>query len=125
LEKVEAEPLYLRALAIREQQLGSEHPDTAFSLHDLAHLYARQGKFAEAESLYQRALAIRVQQLGPEHPDTQNTQERYEGLLQQKATLKVEAYSLLNAIVFDLGYNPISPQEDSIDEDLVPLSSIL
>jgi len=35
----EAEPLYQRALAIREQQLGADHPDTARSLNNLALLY--------------------------------------------------------------------------------------
>ncbi|MGA6827415.1 tetratricopeptide repeat protein [Nitrospira sp. NS4] len=67
---IEAKPLYQRALAIREQVLGPEHPDTAASLNDLASLYGSQGRYAEAEPLYQRALAIREQVLGPEHPDT-------------------------------------------------------
>jgi tetratricopeptide (TPR) repeat protein len=62
--------LYLRALAIREQQLGAQHSDTAQSLNNLANLYQDQGKYAQAEPLYQRALAIRKQQLGPLHPDT-------------------------------------------------------
>ena len=35
----QAESLYERALAIREQQLGPEHPDTATSLNNLAVLY--------------------------------------------------------------------------------------
>jgi tetratricopeptide (TPR) repeat protein len=65
----EAEPLYQRALAIREQQLGPEHPDVAQTLSNLANLYNRQGQYTKAEPLYQRALAIREQQLGPEHPD--------------------------------------------------------
>ena len=64
----EAEPLYQRALRIREQQLGPEHPDVAYPLNDLAILYSEQGKYAEAEPLYQRALRIWEQQLGPEHP---------------------------------------------------------
>ena len=34
-----AEPLYQRALAIREKTLGPEHPDTANSLNNLAALY--------------------------------------------------------------------------------------
>ena len=34
-----AEPLYQRALAIREKVLGPEHPDTATSLNNLAVLY--------------------------------------------------------------------------------------
>ena len=65
----EAEPLFLRALHIREQQLGPEHPDVAYSLHGLAALYWHQGKYTEAEPFCQRALCIQEQQLGPEHPD--------------------------------------------------------
>ncbi len=57
-----------RALAIREQTLGPEYPQTAFVLNNLAELYGAQNRHAEAEPLYQRALAIREQTLGPEHP---------------------------------------------------------
>ena len=64
-----AEPLYQRALAIREKALGPEHPDVAASLNNLAVLYHAQGQYAKAEPLYQRALAIREKALGPEHPD--------------------------------------------------------
>ena len=64
----EAEPLYQRALHLREQQLGSTHPDVASSLNGLANLYREQGKFKEAELLYQRTLRIWEQQLGPRHP---------------------------------------------------------
>ena len=35
----DAEPLYQRALAIREKALGPEHPDVADSLNNLAGLY--------------------------------------------------------------------------------------
>ncbi len=65
-----AEPLYVRALAIHEQQLGVTHPDTAQSLNNLAVLYYTQGKYTEAEPLLKRALAIKEQQLGATHPDT-------------------------------------------------------
>jgi len=67
---VEAEPFLQQALSIREQQLGSDHPDTATSLDHLALLYRFQGKYTQAETLFQRALSIREQQLGPDHPDT-------------------------------------------------------
>ena len=63
-----AEPLYQRALAIREKALGPEHPDVATSLNNLAQLYRDQGQYAKAESLYQRALVIGEKALGPEHP---------------------------------------------------------
>jgi tetratricopeptide (TPR) repeat protein len=66
----EAEPLYQRALAIREKALGPEHLHTARSLNNLALLYKSQGRDAEAEPLYQRSLAIREKALGPDHPNT-------------------------------------------------------
>ena len=64
----EAEPLYKRALAIREKALGPDHPDVA-GLNNLAELYDKQGRYAEAEPLYKRALAIDEKALGPDHPD--------------------------------------------------------
>jgi tetratricopeptide (TPR) repeat protein len=66
----EAEPLYQRALSIREQALGADHPSTGTTLHALASLYQDQGKYTEAESLYQRALRIKEQALGADHPHT-------------------------------------------------------
>ena len=69
-QHAEAEPLYLRALAIREQELGASHPDTASSLNNLADLYYAQGKYAEAEPLYVHALAICERELGASHPST-------------------------------------------------------
>ncbi len=64
----QAEPLYRRALAIREKVLGPEHPAVATSLNNLAGLYYAQGKYTQAEPLFQRALAIREKTLGASHP---------------------------------------------------------
>jgi tetratricopeptide (TPR) repeat protein len=77
----EAEPLSQRALAIREQQLGAQHPTTANSLNNLAELYQDQSKDEQAEPLYQRALAICERVLGPQHPDTQTVRANYAHLL--------------------------------------------
>ena len=52
-----------------EKALGSDHPDVAKSLNNLAELYRYQGRYAEAEPLYKRSLAIREKALGPDHPD--------------------------------------------------------
>jgi tetratricopeptide (TPR) repeat protein len=65
----EAEPLFERALGMREKALDPEHPEVAASLNDLAGLYRAQGQYAKAEPLYQRALAIREKALGPNNPD--------------------------------------------------------
>jgi tetratricopeptide (TPR) repeat protein len=65
-----AEPLYLRALAISEHQLGPDHLSTGTSLNNLALLYSSIERYEAAEPLYLRALAIREHQLGPNHLDT-------------------------------------------------------
>jgi len=64
----EVEPMYRRALEIREKSLGSNHPDVAQSLNNLALLYDSQGKFTEAEPMYRRALEILEKSLGKNHP---------------------------------------------------------
>src|SRR5258708_4914297 len=65
----EAEPLYQRVLHIREQAMGSDHPEVAHTLYNLAALYFKQEKYEEAEPLYQRVLHIREQAMGPDHPE--------------------------------------------------------
>jgi len=57
-------------LAIREQALGPNHPNTATSLNNLALLYIDTGAFDQALPLFERALAIKERALGPDHPDT-------------------------------------------------------
>src|SRR5438876_12233596 len=52
-----AEPLYKRALSIRERALGPEHPDGGATLNNLAELYGSQKEYAAAHPLYRRALA--------------------------------------------------------------------
>ena len=84
----EAEPLYKRALAIREKALGPDHPDVGTSLNNLAVLYQAQGRYAEAEPLYKRALAIREKALGPDHPDVGTSLNNLAVLYQQPGPLR-------------------------------------
>jgi tetratricopeptide (TPR) repeat protein len=65
----DAIPIAQRALLLREQALGLDHPNVAIALNNLARLYGDQGHYAEAEPLYKRALAISEQALGPDHPN--------------------------------------------------------
>ncbi|HEX9652112.1 MAG TPA: tetratricopeptide repeat protein, partial [bacterium] len=53
-----AEPLYLRALAIREKVHGPNHPSVALVLRNLGTLYKRAGRLDEAEKVKERARAI-------------------------------------------------------------------
>ncbi|MBN2126043.1 MAG: tetratricopeptide repeat protein [Deltaproteobacteria bacterium] len=52
----EAEPLFMRALAIWEKELGPEHPQVGRILNNLA------------EVLYRRALTLWKKGLGEDHP---------------------------------------------------------
>ncbi|MCJ1277339.1 hypothetical protein MMC21_005151 [Puttea exsequens] len=69
----DAEELYKRALASREEKLGSDYPDTLETIQDLANIYKDKGQYDDAEELYKRALAGREEKLGPDHPDTLKT----------------------------------------------------
>lgn len=69
----EAQPLHERALAIRQRAFGSDHPDVAVSVHDLAVLHVDQGRYAEARGLYERALAIWERTRGLDHLDVART----------------------------------------------------
>jgi tetratricopeptide (TPR) repeat protein len=55
-----AEPLYQRALAIREKARGPEHPDMATCLENYAVLLRNMGRAEEAAPLDDRARAIRA-----------------------------------------------------------------
>ncbi|MFC1634703.1 tetratricopeptide repeat protein [Planctomycetota bacterium] len=65
----EAEPLYRRALSIREKSFGKDHPDVAGDFNNLAALLSRTNRMAEAEPLYRRALSIYEKSFGKEHPN--------------------------------------------------------
>jgi eukaryotic-like serine/threonine-protein kinase len=64
-----ARPLGEEALKLRRQSLGSEHPDVAASLMNLAGVLYDQGDYAGAEALNREALAMRRNLLGNDHPD--------------------------------------------------------
>jgi tetratricopeptide (TPR) repeat protein len=70
----EARPYYERALAIHEQVLGPEHPNTATSLNNLGVLLRAQGDLAGAHPYYERALHIFMARLSPNHARTQTVQ---------------------------------------------------
>ncbi|CAB1104153.1 unnamed protein product [Ectocarpus sp. CCAP 1310/34] len=82
----EADPLFLRAIDIRERTLDPDHHDLAVWLGNRAVLLANQsflawktvlkrfpitlqGKYAEADPLILRAMDIGKSPLGPDHPD--------------------------------------------------------
>ena len=67
-EYAEAEPLYVRALRIREFAYGTESSELLGTLDSLAYVYFGMKRYADAEPLYNRLLRIWEKSAGPEHP---------------------------------------------------------
>ena len=86
-EYSKAEPLYQRALQIREKALGPEHADTAASLNNLGELYYQLGNYAKAEDFLRRVLEIREKVPRPRTSRHGNQPERLGRALQRDGGL--------------------------------------
>lgn len=56
-------------MKILEGLFGTEHPEYALNINDLAWVYFKKGKFEEASTYYHQSLKIRQISLGEDHPD--------------------------------------------------------
>jgi len=72
-ELSEALECYVRALGIRENELGKDHPEVAVTLHNLGVVFEKLSEHNEALDSLHRALLIRERRLGPLHPQTART----------------------------------------------------
>jgi tetratricopeptide (TPR) repeat protein len=77
-----ARPHLERSLAVAEQKLGADHPDTLTTKCNLATLYQFQGQYARAETLYVEALRQQQKRLGADHSDTLTTKHNLAWLYQ-------------------------------------------
>lgn len=57
---IEAEPVYERALQLKEQAVGVNHPDTAMYLYGVGFVYGALQRYADAEPFLVRALAAQA-----------------------------------------------------------------
>ncbi len=65
--EVQAEPLLLRSLKIRQAMLGANDVNLSTALGCLGDLYLRLHQYAKAESAFERCLTIREASLGRDH----------------------------------------------------------
>ncbi len=83
---------YRKALAIREEKLGRDHPDTGSTYNNIALVYDRLGQYEKALEYYGKDLAIYEEKLGRDHPDTgtiyNNIAVVYTGLGQSEKALE-------------------------------------
>lgn len=59
---------FTRGLRLLEKTIGTDHPDVATSLNNLALIHYSKGRYDQAEPLYRRALMIDERVLGYDHP---------------------------------------------------------
>ena len=69
----QATDMVSRALKVREEILGSNHPRTATLRYELADLHLKLDDFSQAEGLFQSALEAQEAALGRMHPDVAQT----------------------------------------------------
>ncbi len=70
-----------RALALRREALGDDHPDTLLSINNAAGLMMALGRLDDARAYFEEALDGARRTLGETHPDTLNAMNNMGGLL--------------------------------------------
>jgi tRNA A-37 threonylcarbamoyl transferase component Bud32 len=83
-----------RALELRREHLGPDHPLTLTSLNNLAEAYQEVGQRDKALPLLEQTLAKRKEKLGPDHPHTLNSMNNL-ALAYQAAGQRDKALPLL------------------------------
>lgn len=68
-----AEKNLQKALELKKEFFGSDHPKVAQSLNNLAISLTRQSRFDEAAFLHRKALSIQIEHFGEEHPEVAHT----------------------------------------------------
>jgi tetratricopeptide (TPR) repeat protein len=106
----EAEMLKRDALAIDEQHFGSDSPEVAVRLNNLAQTLQATNRLAEAEPLMRRALAIDEQSYGSDHPKVAIDLNNLAQLLQATNRLAEAEPLMRRALAIDeQSYGPDHP----------------
>jgi len=87
------------ALAIRERELGPDHPLVGQSLNSYGNLLWKLGERVKAREKYLRALKIRIDALGPKHPDVAITLNNLGGLAMQEGDYRAAQNYFQRALV--------------------------
>ena len=83
-----AEPLYKRAITIKEENPAGNPELIAMTLNNLAELYREQGRYPEAKILFMKALDINKKELGPRHYITANSLNNLAVLYKQQGNYR-------------------------------------
>jgi CHAT domain-containing protein len=94
-----SEELFRQSIALDEESVGREHPQTALALRALGQLYMERNDFANAEPMLQEALTIAEKTLGSEHAAVAQTLRLIANLHGYKEDLKGSAAYLQRSYV--------------------------
>jgi len=111
-----------RAIAIKEQALGKDHPDLTVSLSRLAAVLWGGGDLTAARSLLERALAIREKALGPDHLDVAKTQSHLGTLLREMGDYEAARSLLERALA--IREKALGPDHPDVAQSLYFLASV-
>ncbi len=118
-----AEPFMRRTLAIDVKAFGTEHPNIAASLNNLAQLLKATNRLVEAESLMRQALAISERAFGTEHPTVATGLNNLVVLLQATNRLKEAGPLMRRALVID--EKAFGTEHPTVATDLNNLAQLL
>jgi eukaryotic-like serine/threonine-protein kinase len=106
-----AEEAFKRALAIREDRLGRDHPNVGVIVSALATLYGTAGRYDEANAHFERALRIQEGSLGPDHPSLATPLANWSfTLLEQEKYDQAQATSERAERLLEKAYGPRHPR---------------
>ncbi|MEP7342897.1 MAG: CHAT domain-containing tetratricopeptide repeat protein [Acidobacteriota bacterium] len=94
----QAEPLYLRAVAMAEKTMTPGQADLAAIYIEVGSLYLLKGDFIQAEARYQRARTIWEQALGANHPNVARVWTNLANLYGRKGDRLKSAEALKRAL---------------------------
>ncbi len=119
----QAEPLMRRALDIDEKSYGSEHPNVARGLNNLAQLLQDTNRLAEAEPLMRRALQIDEKSYGSDHPNVARDLNNLAQLL--KATNRLAEAEPLMRRALEIDEKSYGSEHPDVAIDLNNLARLL
>ncbi len=107
------EPLCKRALEIREQFFGIDHPDVGKQLNNLALLCLNQGKYDKVEEYYKRAIDIYTKHYGPNDPNVAKTKNNLASAYLREGKYKLAAQLYQEVLSNEQCQNSISIRDGS------------
>ena len=116
---------YQKAIDLRLEIFGVNHPDYAISLNDMGRCYLKQKRFDDALDFFDRALKIRQIQFGELHRSVAKSYRNLGTVYKEKKDYELSFYYYFKAkAICDSIQGPTSPLNIEITKYLIELDTI-